>query len=144
MDAELYQAYSIWRRAIRQCVGYAASGAITRNNKLVEASGVLGSFETDNEAELAGFRWCRGWVENHGQYVFCVRPQNAIRTQLSRHQRRKCPFRTSRPSALCLVACAADAGLALHDKYPLPSFPNSRSGLSWHSNDVVTNVANRH
>lgn len=51
MDAELYQAYSIWRRAIRQCVGYAASGTITRNNKLVEASGVLGSFETENEAD---------------------------------------------------------------------------------------------
>ena len=103
---------------------------------------MLGSFETENEAELAGFRWCRAWVENHGQYVVCVRAQNAIRTQLSRRQRKKCPFRTSRPSALCLVACAADAGLGLHNKYPLPSFPNRWSGLSWHSNDVIANVAN--
>lgn len=53
-------------------------------------------------------------------------------------------LRTSRPGALCLVACAADAGLAPHNEYPLPSSPNSRSGLSWHSNDVVTNVANSH
>jgi len=44
MDAELYRGYSIWGHAIRQGDGYAASGTITRNNKLVETSGVLGQF----------------------------------------------------------------------------------------------------
>ncbi|MBH9670889.1 hypothetical protein ACWEQ8_44425 [Streptomyces noursei] len=66
MDAELYRGYSIWGHAIRQGDGFAASGTITRNNKLVETSGVLGSFETENEAELAGLRWCRAWVDSHG------------------------------------------------------------------------------
>jgi len=45
-----------WGHAIRQGDGYAASGTVTRNNKLVKTSGVLGSFETENEAELAGLR----------------------------------------------------------------------------------------
>ncbi|RQY09577.1 hypothetical protein DF117_35245 [Burkholderia stagnalis] len=59
MDAELYRGYSIWGQAIRQSDGYAASGTFTRNNRLVETSGVLGSFEAGNEAQLAGLRWCR-------------------------------------------------------------------------------------
>lgn len=44
MDAELYRGCLIWGHAIRQGDGYAASGTITRNNKLVETSGVLGQF----------------------------------------------------------------------------------------------------
>lgn len=66
MDEELYRGYSIWGQAIRQSDGYAASGTITRNNKLVETSGVPGSFETENEAELAGLRWYRAWVDSYG------------------------------------------------------------------------------
>jgi len=65
MEAELYNGYSIWGHAIRQGAGYAASGTITRENKLVETSGVLGSFETGPGAELVGLNWCRAWVDNH-------------------------------------------------------------------------------
>ncbi|AUT66796.1 hypothetical protein C2L65_41785 [Paraburkholderia terrae] len=42
---------------------YAASGTITLDNKVVEASGVLGEFSTEEEAELAGLRWARAWVD---------------------------------------------------------------------------------
>jgi hypothetical protein len=38
MDAEAYKGYSIWGHAIRQGHEYAASGTITRNNKLIETS----------------------------------------------------------------------------------------------------------
>ncbi|QCP55034.1 hypothetical protein FAZ95_36935 [Trinickia violacea] len=66
MDAEFYKGYSIWGHAIGQGAGYAAGGTITRDNKLVETSGVLGSFETEEKAELVGLNWCRAWVDNHG------------------------------------------------------------------------------
>jgi hypothetical protein len=65
MDAETYKGYSIWGHAIRQGHEYAASGTITQNNKLVETSGVLGSFESEDEAQLAGLDWCRAWVDGH-------------------------------------------------------------------------------
>ncbi|WP_206996486.1 hypothetical protein [Trinickia mobilis] len=65
MEAELYNGYSIWGHAIRQGQGYVASGTITRNNKLVETSGVLGSFESETDAEIMGLNWCRAWVDNH-------------------------------------------------------------------------------
>ena len=66
MEAELYNCYSIWGHAIRQGTGYAAGGTVTRDNKLIETSGVLGSFETELDAELVGLNWCRAWVDNHG------------------------------------------------------------------------------
>lgn len=65
MDAEVYKGYSHWGHAIRQSHEYAASGTVTRNNKLVETSGVLGDFESEDEAQLAGLDWCRAWVDNH-------------------------------------------------------------------------------
>jgi hypothetical protein len=65
MDAEVYRGYSLWGHAIRQGHEFAASGTITQNNTLVETSGVLGSFETENEAQLVGFNWCRAWVDGH-------------------------------------------------------------------------------
>jgi hypothetical protein len=37
-----------------------------RAGKLVEGSGVLGTFETDEGARLAGLEWCRAWIDNHG------------------------------------------------------------------------------
>ena len=65
MNAELYNGYSIWGPAILLGLGYAASGTITRSHKLVETSGVLGSFGTEDEAELIGLNWCRAWVNSH-------------------------------------------------------------------------------
>jgi hypothetical protein len=66
MESEIYQGYAIWGHAIVQGDGYAASGTITRGSKLVEGSGVLGTFETDEEARLAGLDWARAWVDSHG------------------------------------------------------------------------------
>jgi hypothetical protein len=37
-----------------------------RDTKVVEVSGVLGTFDTDEEGESAGLSWCRAWVDNHG------------------------------------------------------------------------------
>jgi hypothetical protein len=71
MEAESYQGYQIWGHAILQQdeilqpERYAASGTITRNNKLVEASGVLGVFDTEEEARLAGLEWARAWIDSH-------------------------------------------------------------------------------
>ncbi|WP_246792718.1 hypothetical protein [Burkholderia perseverans] len=72
MEAESYRGYQIWGHAIlqqdeiMQPDRYAASGTITRNNRLVEASSVLGVFDTDDEARLAGLEWARAWVDSHG------------------------------------------------------------------------------
>ncbi|ACR32115.1 hypothetical protein [Burkholderia glumae] len=72
MEAESYKGYQIWGHAILQQDEimrpdrYAASGTITRNNRLVEASSVLGVFDTDEEARLAGLEWARAWVDSHG------------------------------------------------------------------------------
>jgi hypothetical protein len=66
MDADAYKGYAIWGHAIPQGHEYAASGTVTRNNKLVETSGVLGNFENEDEAQLIGLNWCRAWVDNHG------------------------------------------------------------------------------
>ena len=72
MEVENYRGYRIWGHAIVQQEDilqperYAASGTITRNNRLVEASGVLGAFETEEEAQLVGLSWARAWVDNHG------------------------------------------------------------------------------
>lgn len=65
MEAEVYKGYSLWGHAIRQGDEYAASGTVTRNNKLVETSGVLGNFESEDEAQLTGLNWCRAWVDGH-------------------------------------------------------------------------------
>lgn len=43
---------------------YAASGSITTNNKVIEASGVPGEFDTGEEAELAGIQWARAWMDS--------------------------------------------------------------------------------
>ncbi|MGF6723234.1 hypothetical protein P3T43_002589 [Paraburkholderia sp. GAS41] len=66
MEPELYQGYAIWGHAIVQGDGFAASGTITRGSKLVEGSGVLGTFATDEAARLAGLDWARAWVDSHG------------------------------------------------------------------------------
>lgn len=66
MDAERYKGYSIWGHAIPQGHEYAASGTITQNTMLVQTSGVLGAFESEREAELAGLDWSRAWVDSHG------------------------------------------------------------------------------
>ncbi len=72
MEAETYLGYQIWGHAILQQEEilqperYAASGTITRANKLIEASSVLGVFDTEDEARQAGLDWARAWVDSHG------------------------------------------------------------------------------
>ncbi|MPW21761.1 conserved hypothetical protein [Paraburkholderia piptadeniae] len=70
MRSEKHKGYTLWGHAIlqqkesSQRERYAASGTITLDNKVVEASGVLGEFGTEDEAELAGLRWARAWVDS--------------------------------------------------------------------------------
>lgn len=72
MESESYLGYNVWGHAIFQLEDivqperYAASGTITRQNKLVDASGVLGYFDTEEQAKLAGLDWARAWVDSHG------------------------------------------------------------------------------
>jgi hypothetical protein len=71
MQSEAYRGYSVWGHAIPQQEEvmlperYAASGTITQRNKVVEASGVLGLSDTQEDAESAGLEWARVWVESH-------------------------------------------------------------------------------
>jgi hypothetical protein len=66
VESENYKGYSVWGHAILQDGGYAAGGTIMREGKLVEGSGVLGTYESDDEARIAGLDWCRAWVDSHG------------------------------------------------------------------------------
>lgn len=72
MQSEKYRGYVLWGHAILHhedsftATRYAASGTITRDTKVIEASGVLGAFDTEEEAERAGLAWARAWVDNHG------------------------------------------------------------------------------
>jgi hypothetical protein len=36
-----------------------------RDGKLVQASDVLGTFDTEAEAGLAGLDWARAWIDSH-------------------------------------------------------------------------------
>ncbi|CDY74650.1 hypothetical protein BGLT_03592 [Caballeronia glathei] len=69
MQSENYEGYSIWdprkQADILQLKRYAGSGTITRNNRLIEASGVLDLFDTEEEAQYAGLSWARACVDNH-------------------------------------------------------------------------------
>ena len=72
MEAETYKGYQIWGHAILQQEEimqpdrYAASGTITRNNRLDDASSVLGVFDTEDAARLAGLERARAWGDSHG------------------------------------------------------------------------------
>jgi hypothetical protein len=74
MESSDYKGFRLWGHAILQQEGegivqperYAASGTITRGGKLVEASGILGLFDLEEEAHHAGLDWARAWVDAHG------------------------------------------------------------------------------
>lgn len=71
MESETYKGFNIWGHAIlqqeevMQPERYAASGTITKGTKLIEASGILGFFDADDDAQLAGLDWARAWIDNH-------------------------------------------------------------------------------
>lgn len=72
MQTERYGGYALWGHAILQqedilqAEQFAASGTITQGTKVIEVSGVLGVFGTQEEAESAGLAWGRAWVDSHG------------------------------------------------------------------------------
>ena len=72
MQSASYKGYNLWGHAILQQEDvlqperYAASGTITRNNRVIEASGVLGLFDIEEEAQQVGLGWARAWVDSHG------------------------------------------------------------------------------
>jgi hypothetical protein len=72
MQTDQYRGYTLWGHAILQqedvmrSERFARRGTIVRDAKVVVASGVLGVFEADEEAESAGLSWCRAWVDSHG------------------------------------------------------------------------------
>ncbi len=72
MERESYKGYVLWGHAIAQQAElleperYAASGTITLGHKLVEASGILDLFNSEEEAQDVGLAWARAWVDTHG------------------------------------------------------------------------------
>jgi hypothetical protein len=72
MEHETSKGYALWGHAIAQqqvlfaADRYAASGTITRDQKFVAASGILGLFDTEEEAQATGMAWARAWVDSHG------------------------------------------------------------------------------
>jgi hypothetical protein len=72
MESGNYKSYRIFGHAMLQQEDilsperYAGSATITRDTKMVEASGVIGVFDTEEEAQFAGLDWARAWVDNHG------------------------------------------------------------------------------
>ena len=72
MQSQKHCGYDVWGHAIVQendgvhrPSSYAASGTITHGGKLVQVSGVLGDFESEEDAQLAGLGWARAWVDAH-------------------------------------------------------------------------------
>jgi hypothetical protein len=72
MQRESYKGYAVWGHSIAQRQDlleperYAAGGTITRDAKFVEASGILGIFDTEHGAQEAGLSWAKAWVDRHG------------------------------------------------------------------------------
>jgi hypothetical protein len=65
METEVYKSFAIYGHAIAQDAGFAASGTIMRDDRLVQSSGILDVFLTEEEALLAGLAWAREWVDGH-------------------------------------------------------------------------------
>jgi hypothetical protein len=72
MKRESYKDYAVWGHSIAQQEAllepehYVASGTVTRSSKFVEASGILGVFNTEEEAQEVGLAWARAWVDSQG------------------------------------------------------------------------------
>jgi hypothetical protein len=71
MQSETYKGYKVWGHAIQQQeallqpIRFGGSGTVTRSSKFVEASGLIGVFDTEEEAERAGLDWARAYVDDH-------------------------------------------------------------------------------
>jgi hypothetical protein len=65
METEVYRGYSIYGHSIERDSGYAASGTVVRDGRVIQSSDILDIFQTDEEALLAGLTWAREWVDGH-------------------------------------------------------------------------------
>jgi hypothetical protein len=65
MEAEIYKGFSIYGHSIEQDSGFAASGTVVRDGRVVQSSGILAIFQTEEEAILSGLAWAREWVDGH-------------------------------------------------------------------------------
>ena len=51
------------QQEIPQAERYAAIGTITKDHRIIEASGMLGEFQTEEETEQAGIGSAVAWVD---------------------------------------------------------------------------------
>ncbi|MFL9934829.1 hypothetical protein P0D88_38140 [Paraburkholderia sp. RL18-103-BIB-C] len=71
MESESYNGSNTSGHAIRahadilQPERYAGSGTITKSMRFAEASSVLGYFESDKDAHVAGLASARAWIDGH-------------------------------------------------------------------------------
>jgi hypothetical protein len=65
METEVYKGYSIYGHSIEQKTGYGASGTVVRDERVVQSSGILAIFSTEEEALHAGLEWAREWIDGH-------------------------------------------------------------------------------
>jgi hypothetical protein len=65
MHVDDYKGYLLYGHSIEQPTGYAASGTVMRDGRVVESSGILEIFASDEEALNAGIAWAREWVDGH-------------------------------------------------------------------------------
>ena len=62
----------MWGHAIAQQADiltperYAGSGTVTQDHKLINASGVLDLFNSEDDAQASGLAWARAWVDTNG------------------------------------------------------------------------------
>jgi hypothetical protein len=65
MAQEQYRGYGLWGHAVPEAGRYVASGTVTRDDVLVQTSGRLDVFWTEDEARTAGIEWARAWVDGN-------------------------------------------------------------------------------
>ncbi|WP_241023964.1 hypothetical protein [Burkholderia sp. Ac-20365] len=71
MQTERYRGYTLWGHAILQQedilqpARFASSGTVTHETSVVEVSGNVGVFDSEEQAESSGLAWCRAWLDNH-------------------------------------------------------------------------------
>jgi hypothetical protein len=65
METEVYKGYAIYGHSIEQEAGYAASGTVVRDDRVVQSSGILEVFPSEEDALRAGLAWAREWIDSH-------------------------------------------------------------------------------
>jgi hypothetical protein len=64
MQEDVYKGHAIYGHSIGQSAGYAASGTVMRDGRVIQSSGILEIFATDEEALFAGLAWAREWIDS--------------------------------------------------------------------------------